>query len=127
MLSHVDVESLIVYRWFATGLLWIVGAFAAKRTTRPQSASSRLLHITLRLLALAVGYSKRFEFGLFARPFVPASPAVGYTDLAFALVGISFAVWARLLLGGNWSGTVTVKEGHTLVRRDPYAIVRHPI
>jgi protein-S-isoprenylcysteine O-methyltransferase Ste14 len=31
------------------------------------------------------------------------------------------------MLGGNWSGRVTIKEGHTLEKRGPYAIVRHPI
>ena len=30
-------------------------------------------------------------------------------------------------LGRNWSGTVTVKENHELIRSGPYAIVRHPI
>jgi protein-S-isoprenylcysteine O-methyltransferase Ste14 len=30
-------------------------------------------------------------------------------------------------LGGNWSGSVTVKEGHELIRSGPYAYVRHPI
>ena len=30
-------------------------------------------------------------------------------------------------LGGNWSGTVTVKQGHELIRSGPYAYVRHPI
>ena len=34
---------------------------------------------------------------------------------------------ARLHLGGNWSGTVTIKRGHTLVRTGPYAVVRNPI
>jgi hypothetical protein len=31
------------------------------------------------------------------------------------------------LLGGNWSLTVTVKAGHTLIRGGPYAVARHPI
>jgi protein-S-isoprenylcysteine O-methyltransferase Ste14 len=30
-------------------------------------------------------------------------------------------------LGGNWSGTITVKEGHTLITTGPYRSVRHPI
>jgi protein-S-isoprenylcysteine O-methyltransferase Ste14 len=42
-------------------------------------------------------------------------------------VGLSFAVWARLRLGRNWSSVVTVKEDHQLIRGGPYAIVRHPI
>ncbi len=32
-----------------------------------------------------------------------------------------------LYLGGNWSGAVTVKVGHQLVRTGPYRWVRHPI
>ena len=47
--------------------------------------------------------------------------------LALTIVGALFAVWARFYLGGNWSLTVTVKEGHTLIRGGPYAVVRHPI
>ena len=31
------------------------------------------------------------------------------------------------IYGGNWSGTVTVKEDHELIRTGPYGIVRHPI
>lgn len=38
-----------------------------------------------------------------------------------------FSVWARVQLGGNWSGIVTIKQDHELIVRGPYAIVRHPI
>ncbi len=31
------------------------------------------------------------------------------------------------VLGGNWSGAVTVKEGHELVQDGPYRLIRHPI
>jgi protein-S-isoprenylcysteine O-methyltransferase Ste14 len=30
-------------------------------------------------------------------------------------------------IGTNWSGTVTIKQGHELVTTGPYALVRHPI
>ncbi len=43
------------------------------------------------------------------------------------LAGLALAVWARVHLGGNWSGSVTVKEAHELIRSGPYAYVRHPI
>jgi protein-S-isoprenylcysteine O-methyltransferase Ste14 len=36
-------------------------------------------------------------------------------------------LWARATLGRNWSGTVTLKEGHELIVRGPYRLVRHPI
>ena len=41
--------------------------------------------------------------------------------------GVAFAIWARTILGGNWSGIATVKENHELICRGPYKIVRHPI
>ena len=41
--------------------------------------------------------------------------------------GLAFAVWARVYLGRNWSGTVTVKQDHELIRSGPYGFVRHPI
>jgi protein-S-isoprenylcysteine O-methyltransferase Ste14 len=38
-----------------------------------------------------------------------------------------FAIWARLILGRNWSGVITLKERHELIERGPYRVVRHPI
>jgi protein-S-isoprenylcysteine O-methyltransferase Ste14 len=51
-------------------------------------------------------------------------PRVG---LALTILGLGFAAWARIRLGRFWSGTVTLKENHELVRSGPYAFVRHPI
>ena len=41
--------------------------------------------------------------------------------------GLAFACWARVYLGRNWSGTVTLKQEHELIEGGPYALVRHPI
>jgi protein-S-isoprenylcysteine O-methyltransferase Ste14 len=41
--------------------------------------------------------------------------------------GVAIAFWARWHLGANWSGVVTLKEGHELIRTGPYRAVRHPI
>src|SRR5262249_25044393 len=40
---------------------------------------------------------------------------------------LMIAVWARVVLAGNWSARVTLKENHELIRRGPYRVVRHPI
>jgi protein-S-isoprenylcysteine O-methyltransferase Ste14 len=47
--------------------------------------------------------------------------------VAFAVVGFAITVWARAILGSNWSGTVTIKVEHELIRTGPYRWVRHPI
>lgn len=47
--------------------------------------------------------------------------------LLVAVLGMGFALWARLHLGKNWSSRPAIRENHTITRTGPYAIVRHPI
>jgi len=47
--------------------------------------------------------------------------------VAVEAAGFAFAWWARIHLGGLWSGSITRKEDHRIVDTGPYAIVRHPI
>ncbi len=46
---------------------------------------------------------------------------------AIVLAGLVIAIWARIVLGANWSARVTLKENHELIQRGPYRLVRHPI
>jgi protein-S-isoprenylcysteine O-methyltransferase Ste14 len=57
----------------------------------------------------------------------PRSLIVYWIGLAVLVAGLGFAVWARVHLGRNWSGAVTIKEDHELIRTGPYTYVRHPI
>ena len=50
-----------------------------------------------------------------------------WVSVVLLIAGQLFAVWARDILGRNWSGTVTVKEDHELIQTGPYRLVRHPI
>ncbi|MFI5420017.1 MAG: methyltransferase family protein [Nitrososphaerales archaeon] len=59
--------------------------------------------------------------------FLPDTPPVGIFGLGLAVAGLAFSIWARLYLGSNWSPSAMLKEGQTLVKTGPYAIVRHPI
>src|SRR5205823_12230299 len=47
--------------------------------------------------------------------------------VVLCIAGLAFCIWARFTLGRNWSGVVTLKGGHELIMRGPYAVVRHPI
>ncbi len=107
--------------------VWLVGLLSVKPSARTQSPGSRLLEIGLSLLAGSLVFTQYFQSGWRARLFVPNSKFTGIAGLLLVVLGIAFSIWARLELGGNWSGAVTVKQGHTLIRRGPYTIVRHPI
>ena len=55
------------------------------------------------------------------------SAAAGWGLFSLCLLGLGFTWWARLTLGDLWSSSVQRKDGHTLVERGPYRLVRHPI
>ena len=118
---------LILLLWFAWALYWIASAVGTKATRRRESLGSRLAHIVpLAIGGLLLAWRDTPWSWLGARLW-PRSLAVYWIGVALLALGLAFAVWARVHLGGNWSGTVTVKEGHELVRTGPYAYVRHPI
>jgi protein-S-isoprenylcysteine O-methyltransferase Ste14 len=52
---------------------------------------------------------------------------VAFLGGVVAVMGVVFAVWARVTIGRNWSGSVTLKEDHELQTKGPYALARHPI
>jgi len=122
-----DLHLYINAAWLALVAVLLAGAFTAKRAARRESWSSRGVHMALLAVAMMLLFSGTRHFGPLTWRFVPASAAGAYTGLALTVAGVAFAIWARAVLGGNWSGTVTIKEDHTLVRRGPYRIVRHPI
>jgi protein-S-isoprenylcysteine O-methyltransferase Ste14 len=130
-MRHV-VYDYIEWTWVAVGIVWLIAAFASKRTARREAAGSRLLHLaimtaTFVLLFPSLPFAGGLPMGALARRFVPDWPLIAWTGLALTVTGCAFAVWARLLLGSNWSSSVTVKQDHQLIRKGPYAIVRHPI
>lgn len=113
--------------WIAFGVFWLLAAFVQKRSVRRQSSSSRLLQVSIIVLAVTPFFIAGREFHLLYRHMFPTPFAVQAVGLLLMLLGWFFAVWARVALGGNWSGTVTVKENHVLVTHGPYRWVRHPI
>jgi len=122
-----DFTKYIWTAWIGVIIVWVVGALVTKRTARRQSAGSRLFQIGIGALAFYLLYRDKLSLGLLAQRFVPRTPAVAWLGSILTYSGCALAVLARFYLGGNWSGTVTIKEDHTLVRTGPYAVVRNPI
>jgi len=67
------------------------------------------------------------HYGWLGARFVPANDAAAWVGVALTAAGVGIAFWARWHLGANWSGVVTLKEGHELIRSGPYRNIRHPI
>jgi protein-S-isoprenylcysteine O-methyltransferase Ste14 len=112
--------------WTLFGLYWIVSAFKLKKTKRRESWGQRFRYV----LPLVVAFyllRREAHYGLLGARFIPASDAAAWVGVALTGAGVAIAIWARWHLGANWSGVVTLKEGHELIRTGPYRNIRHPI
>jgi len=110
---------IINIAWVALALVWFAGALGTKRTARNESPGSRAQHVILTFIAFLLLFGPDHEWS--------GLETLRGAGVAMTLAGLAFAIWARLTIGRNWSGTVELKENHELVRRGPYRIVRHPI
>jgi protein-S-isoprenylcysteine O-methyltransferase Ste14 len=113
--------------WLLFGVYWLVSALKRKKTKQRESILQRFGYT----LPLAVGFYLLYQtqpLYLWLRSrFLPAGPGSEWTGVVLTAAGITVAFWARWHLGTNWSGVVTLKEGHELIRTGPYGSIRHPI
>jgi protein-S-isoprenylcysteine O-methyltransferase Ste14 len=113
--------------WTIWAVWWLAMAFFSKSTKRRESAAQRIEHLVPAMLGFALVFREGFGGAWLARPIVAANPVLLGLCVMVTILGLLFAVWARLILGSNWSGTVTIKTNHQLIRRGPYRWIRHPI
>ncbi len=115
--------------WFAWMVTWVL---LALRTKRAQQRLKLLPAVTYMVPTAVGAYLCLSEARILRslrlwRPAVPDIPPLMWLGAALTFAGLLFAIWARLYLGKNWSGMVTVKHDHELIRTGPYRFVRHPI
>ncbi|HEY1469643.1 MAG TPA: isoprenylcysteine carboxylmethyltransferase family protein [Candidatus Acidoferrum sp.] len=111
--------------WSSLLIVWVVLWFGMKRAKKLESPWEMAQHA----LPVVLGFWLLFESnwkGL-DLPLLPEIPAVRILGLLFTALGVGISIHARLTLGTNWSGVVTLKKDHELVRKGLYRWIRHPI
>jgi protein-S-isoprenylcysteine O-methyltransferase Ste14 len=111
--------------WDLLLLVWVVLWFGMKRAKKLETPWEMAQHAVPVILGFWLMYENSWK-GLNTR-LLPETPAVLWVGLALTAVGVGLAIWARLTLGANWSGVVTVKKDHELIRKGLYRWIRHPI
>ena len=113
--------------WLVFAAIWVIAALSTKRTVYRESRAQRLRYWVVLVVAFfLVVNDRRLPYPL-NLDIIPHVAPIAWAAAVFCVIGLAFAVWARVTLGRNWSGVVTLKEGHELVERGPYRFVRHPI
>ena len=127
MQTYLLVRNIISGCWLIFVATWVLAAVSTKPTVYRESRAQRLRYwVWLVIAYFLLLYGPRLAYPLNLR-IVPHVMLAAWSAAALCVAGLVFAVWARVTLGRNWSGVVTLKEGHELVERGPYRFVRHPI
>ncbi len=113
--------------WVAFFVIWLLWGIKTKPTQSREPVSSRVSYTVFTVAAYFLMFSGDITQPWLRQRLYDPTPFSNGLGVAVTLAGILFAFWARFYLGENWSGAVTVKVGHQLVRTGPYRWVRHPI
>jgi protein-S-isoprenylcysteine O-methyltransferase Ste14 len=115
------LELFFAAAWAAFALYWLIAAFSM---TRAHVAWSRELRIRAVIVAAAILLSR---LGAFRGHGVHADPWETAIGVLLFVLGLVFAIWARVHIGRNWGTPMMQKEKPQLVTSGPYRLVRHPI
>src|SRR5579872_6511885 len=119
---------LAYYSWIALFIVWFIGNFRNKRTVQVPKWGEQIVVLVLLILSFGLLFTVHASLGSLEAQLYMPNAMIGLFGVLLACAGVIFAIWARITLGSNWSGTVvTIKKDHELVQSGPYAYVRHPI
>ncbi|MGH9747382.1 MAG: methyltransferase family protein [Candidatus Acidiferrales bacterium] len=113
--------------WIAFAAYWLWAARTQKRVQQREPVLARLAHVAFMACGFFLLYSKDPRLAALNRRFLPDQQWIAMLGALLAAVGVGFAIWARRHIGKNWSGEVTIRQEHELIRTGPYAHIRHPI
>jgi len=120
-------RAIITACWGVFIVVWMLAAIFTKRTVYRETLSQRLRYV----IPIIIGWFLLFRGNRLPYPLnvrlIPHTDAMLAVAAMLSVCGLALLLWARVILGRNWSGIVTLKEEHELIVRGPYRLVRHPI
>ena len=115
------VELVFGIGWTAFWLYWLVAAFSMKKGRVPWSRELRIRAL------IVVGAILLIRVGAFRDHALNSDPWRAALGIVLFVLGLGFAIWARVHIGRNWGTPMTQTDEPELVTSGPYHLVRHPI
>lgn len=113
--------------WTALMIVWLVLWAGMKRAKKLETPWEMLQHALPVVLGFWLLFGNLDNWGWLNYRLPLKVPAASLAGLALTAFGIALSIWARITLGANWSGVVTLKKDHQLIRTGLYRWIRHPI
>ena len=123
-MHYTQIEKMM---WFAITIYWIISALFVKKTVKRQPVQERMGYIICILIAFSLLFENYISLAFLYQPVFFQSEIWKIAGLLTCAAGLIFSLTARIYLGENWSGTITIKKNHQLIQSGPYRITRNPI
>src|ERR1044071_1070135 len=127
MLFQFSYDRLFASAWLLFWAYWILMSLQVRRSRKSESGLLRFVHVAFLGFIFALIALPQFGRGILGQQLLGGGGKRCFAGALLLVLGIGLAVWARFHLGSYWSGTITLKEGHRVIRTGPYRLVRHPI
>jgi protein-S-isoprenylcysteine O-methyltransferase Ste14 len=119
----IDPRTIIGVCWLAFFVAWFIAVLIYGGGGRRQTTAGS---IGLRLMMLAAAYLS-VRYGELFQPFGSLTHGFAMAGAILCVLGLAFAIWARVTLGRSWGMPMAQHANPELVTSGPYALVRHPI
>jgi protein-S-isoprenylcysteine O-methyltransferase Ste14 len=113
--------------WVLLALYWLISSFYVKKTRERESVISRSGYILCVLTGFSLLFEDYFPWKILYLRCISHTAFWQILGIVLCAAGLLFSAAARIYLGRNWSGTVTLKKDHVLIQKGPYRITRNPI
>ncbi len=122
--------TIAIYIWSAFWIYWILSAIntrsKVKKESSGQKGTQRAIHLAFVVIAFIITFFQFRNIFLW-NEIILHTPSVEYIGVIILVLSLLFAIWARVVLGRNWSGAIQKVEGQRLVCNGPYKYIRNPI
>lgn len=115
------IELVFAIGWVTFWVYWLVAAFTMKRERVQWSRELRIRALII-VVALLL-----FRLGALRGGSLNTDPWRAGLGIILFVLGLAFAVWARMNLGRNWGTPMSQKAEPELVTSGAYRLTRHPI
>jgi protein-S-isoprenylcysteine O-methyltransferase Ste14 len=113
--------------WMVLCVYWVLSALRTKTVKSRESLRQQLSYVLPLALGLTLLFNSRSHYSWLGMRFAPDTTALAISGVMLTAAGVALAMWARLVLGENWSAAVSIRKDHELIRMGPYRTMRHPI
>src|SRR5262245_41096691 len=97
-------RQIIGFCWLAFFGVWFVFAIRSRDSGRRHSPGASAVRL---LLLVAILFGVRFANRVPALPFGSLTVDFAAAGAALSLLGVAFAIWARVTIGRNWGMPMT--------------------